>query len=218
MELLGKIFGDPSRVKLMRLFLWSEGTPFTLEQASHKSQVKLDQARKELTQLTSIGFLTKKTFFEKVPVATKKTKKPTKAKDHKEEKPQFKKVSRTGWVLNLKFELIEPLRNLLIETELVRGTEILRKLREAGKIELLLLSGVFVRDENRKLDILVVGNNLNTQALEKQILVLESEVGRELSYSHFTVDEFNYRQGMYDKLLRDVLENHHTTLVNNILR
>ena len=139
-------------------------------------------------------------------------------KKTKTEKQEFKKVEKTGWVLNTKFELVEPLRNLLIETELVRGNEIVQKIRNAGKIELLVLSGVFVRDENRKVDVLVVGKNLDAKILEKQIAIIESEVGKELSYSYFTVEEFNYRLGMYDKLLRDVFENQHTTLVNTILR
>ena len=215
MDLLGKIFNNASRVKIMRLFLWAEGVPLDMEHISKSSQVKSQVLRRELSQLASIGFIEKKKFVAKVlsiPRATKK------AKKTKTEKQEFKKVEKTGWVLNTKFELVEPLRNLLIETELVRGNEIVQKIRNAGKIELLVLSGVFVRDENRKVDVLVVGKNLDAKILEKQIAIIESEVGKELSYSYFTVEEFNYRLGMYDKLLRDVFENQHTTLVNTILR
>jgi hypothetical protein len=81
----------------------------------------------------------------------------------------------------------------------------------------LLLSGIFTRDENRELDMLVVGNKLDQAVLGRQIAILESEIGRELAYAHFDVDEFNYRMGMYDKLLRDVLENDHEVLVNKII-
>ncbi len=225
MEHLGKIFGDPNRVKVMRLFLWNEGTPFTLADVTKRALVSGERTRRELSQLTTIGFLFKKKFTEKVLVKNlKKKAKTNKAKLTTNKKPTkstivnpvYKRVQRTGWVLNPKFELVEPLRSLLIDTELVRESEIIRRLRESGKIELLILSGIFVRDENRKVDVLAVGDGIDGKLFEKQIAIIESEVGRELSYSLFEVAEFNYRLGMYDKLLRDVLENHHTTLVDKL--
>jgi hypothetical protein len=207
MDLLGKIFGNPARVKIMRLFLFHDVTPFTIEEIARRSHVRKDAARKELNLLTKVKMLSKKSFTEKVP--TKPTKK----------KPEggFRRVKRKGWVLNPKFDLIVPLKNLLIDTELIHSNDLTKRLRQAGTIKLLVLSGLFTRDEHRKLDLLIVGDKVKDAALSKQISIIESEIGRELRYSYFEVDEFTYRMGMYDKLLRDVLENDHTTLINKIL-
>lgn len=207
MELLGKIFNNANRVKIMRLFLFSDGAPLTIDLVSDRSQVRKDSTRKELNSLTKIGLLLKKEFTEKV--ATKPTK--------KQPEGGFKKVKQKGWMLNPKFILIEPLKSLLIDTELINSKEIVRRIRKAGNISMLVLSGLFVRDEGRKIDMLVVGDKVDEKILSRQISVIESEIGKELSYAFFSTEEFQYRMGMYDKLLRDVLENTHTTLVNKIL-
>ena len=206
MELLGKIFGNPQRVKIMRLFLFNEGIPFTLEDVTRRSQSKRELVKKELKQLNSLGLIKAKSFSQKV--ATKPTKK----------KPEggYKRVSTKGWILDKKFVLIKPLRNLVIDTELINSKDIIRRIKQAGSIKLLVLSGLFVKDENRKLDLLVVGDKLKPGVLKKQITAIESEIGKELSYGHFTVEEYEYRMSMYDKLLRDILENEHTQLVNKL--
>lgn len=207
MELLGKIFGNQARVKVMRLFLFNTDTIYTLEDVSRRTRIRKDTARKEIRNFEKIGFLSKKKYTEKVEVKKKK----------KDAKPTYKKVQHTGWSLNKKFELITPLQNLVIETELINTKDLSKRLKKAGKIELLLLSGIFVRDDNRKLDLLVVGDKLNAATLSTQIAVIESEIGRELAYAHFDLEEFHYRMGMYDKLLRDILENDHTTLINKVI-
>lgn len=191
----------------MRLFLFNEAVPFTVDTVSERSHVRKDMTRKELTSLARIGLISKKDFTEKVPV------KPTK------KKPEggFKKVKRKGWILNPKFILIEPLKNLVIDTELINAKEIVRRVRNAGTINLLILSGLFVRDEGRKVDMLIVGDKIDEKVLARQISIIESEIGRELTYAFFSTEEFHYRLGMYDKLLRDVLENTHTTLINKVL-
>jgi len=199
MESLGKIFGSNHRVKIMRLFLFNESTAFDIDDITDRSKVKKTEARKEINALLKIGFLKKKQFSKKV----------TLKKRNKEGKIQYKKNMTKGWVLNKRFDLIEPLKKLLIDSELIKEKEINSRLRKAGTIQLLLLSGIFTRDDNRKLDLLIVGKKLKKDILEKEISVIESEIGRELRYAFFDASEFNYRVSMYDKLIRDVLENNH---------
>lgn len=206
MESLGKIFGSAHRVKIMRLFLFNETTAFDIDDVIARSRVKKDQARKEITMLLKIGFLKKKTFTKKV--LQKKTKKVTQA--------SYKSVKKQGWVLDNRFELVQQLKTLLINSELIHEKKIIQQLRKAGTIQLLLLSGLFVKDANRKLDILIVGKKLKRDVLIKEINIIESEIGRELRYAFFNEKEFKYRLGMYDKLIRDILENDHLKLVNNI--
>ena len=206
MESLGKIFSSAHRVKIMRLFLFHESEAFDIEEVVNRSMVKRPDARKELTMLTKIGFLKKKSFSKKVPnKATKKN-----------PNPGFKRVKKQGWVLNMKFDLVMPLRELLINSELVKEKDLIKKFKKVGKLTFLALSGLFVRDDNRKIDILIVGEKLKKDQLAKEVLTLESEIGRELSYAVFDTQEFNYRISMYDKLIRDVLENEHQLLLNKI--
>lgn len=207
MENLGKIFGSNDRVKIMRMFLFNEASSFDIDDVAERSMIKSAEARKELSLLLKIGFLKKKTFTKKI------AKKPTK----KNPKPGFKSVKKNGWVLNHKFSLVKPLHTLLTDSDLIDEKGLVSSFRKAGNIKLIALSGLFMRDFDRKLDLLIIGDKMKRNQLDKEIKKIESEVGRELSYALFSSDEFAYRMSMYDKLIRDVLENKHKTLVNKIL-
>lgn len=208
MESLGKIFGTKNRVKIMRLFLFNETTSFDIDDVSARSLVKKTDARKELTMLTKIGFLKRKVFVKKVKKRMLK----------KDTKQKYSSLKKNGWVLDKKFDLINPLQDLLINSELVREDSIVKGIKKTGKIKFLAVSGVFLRDENRNIDMLVVGDAVKRDVLDDFILKLESEIGRELHYAIFSSTEFDYRISMNDKLIRDVLENSHKKLINKLLR
>ncbi len=207
MESLGKLFGSQQRIKIMRLFLFNENEAFDANDVIKRSMVKRADVRKEINLLLKIGFLSKKSFSKKIP------KKPTK----KNPNIDFKTLKTKGWILNYNFDLIKPLRSLLINSELVKNKDITKRLKKSGTIKLLILSGLFIQDFDRNLDILVVGDKLKRDLLKREITKLESEIGRELSYAVFDSSEFDYRIKMYDKLVRDVIENNHMVLVDKIL-
>ncbi len=208
MENLGKIFGSNNRVKIMRLFLFNESTAFDIDDVTKRSMIKSPAARKEIALLLKIGFIKKKTF----------TKKIAKKASKRNPNPGFKSIKKNGWILNHKFSLVNPLHVLLTDSELINEKGLVTRFRKTGNIKFIALSGLFVRDSERKLDILVVGDKVKRNILNKEIIKLESEIGRELSYALFDSKEFNYRISMYDKLIRDVLENDHKRLVNKILK
>jgi hypothetical protein len=206
MESLGKIFGSNHRVKIMRLFLFNETTAFDIDDIVNRSRVKKTEARKEINMLVKIGFLKKKSFSKKVPKKTK----------NKKEEVTYTKVKKQGWIINNNFKLVRPLRNLLLDSELIQEKGIIKQIRKSGTIKLLVLSGIFIKDANRKLDILIVGKKIKRDILEKEVSIIESEIGRELRYAFFSEKEFSYRLSMYDKLVRDIIENEHRELVNTL--
>lgn len=211
METLSKIFGSQIRVKIMRLFLFQQEEAFDIDDVVRRSKVKKDQARKELNLLVKAGFLKKKVFYKKIP-------KPQSKKAKKEGKAiEFKKLKKQGWIVNPKYELIKALRMLLIESELMKEKEISKKIRKTGSIKLLVLSGIFIHDDHRNIDLLIVGNNIKRDSLKNEIAHIESEIGKELSYAVFDEAEFMYRVSMYDKLIRDILENYHKKIHNTII-
>lgn len=206
MESLGKIFGSRNRVKMMRMFLFNPSLIFDFDEVVMRTRSKAPDIRTELNMLTSLGFLRKKKFVKKVSSL------PTK----KNPNPKIKKVQKTGWMLERKFEMAEPLRVLLLDSELVNEKDIAKGLKKAGTIKLLVLSGIFTRDVDRKLDVLIVGNSLKKDILEKEMAILESEIGRELRYAVFSVEEYQYRITMYDKLIRDIMDNRYITIIDTL--
>ncbi|MCI5108613.1 MAG: DeoR family transcriptional regulator [Candidatus Pacebacteria bacterium] len=185
MDILERIFGSSSKVKIMRLFLFNEDEVFNLKQVSTRTKVQKDTARKDLNRLEKIGLIKRR--------SVKK---------------------RPAWILNTKFIYIKPLREFLVEMGPLKHSDVVGRLKNAGQVKLVILSGVFIHDPESRVDLLVVGDKLDKRSTEGAIRGMEAEIGKELKYALFDADEFEYRLGMYDKLLRDILDYPHQKVVN----
>jgi hypothetical protein len=89
-------------------------------------------------------------------------------------------------------------------------------LKKAGALRLVVLSGLFTGVIETKIDMLIVGDKLDDRRLQKSIHELEAELGRELRFASFTTEDFKYRVGVYDRLVRDVIDYQHTTILDKI--
>jgi hypothetical protein len=121
-----------------------------------------------------------------------------------------------GWILNDDFVYINALRTFLLTTRNLEHNRILQKLSSSGKLKLVILAGVFINDPESRVDIFVVGDKLSKGALANAIKNLESEIGKELNYAFFETDDFKYRIGVYDKLVRDILDFPHKVLLDKL--
>ena len=63
---------------------------------------------------------------------------------------------------------------------------------------------------------LIVGNSVSKPSLTSAIKSIEAEIGRELMYVYFEKEDFEYRLGMNDRLIRDVLDYPHQLLLDKI--
>lgn len=122
-----------------------------------------------------------------------------------------------GWTLNDDFLYLDALQSFLIHVSPLQDNAIVRKLNRVGKIRLLIIAGVFIQDKDSRVDLLLVGDNLRRGSIDTIIKEMEAELGRDLTYSVFETKDFQYRMGMYDKLIRDILDYPHKKLVNKIL-
>jgi hypothetical protein len=207
MELLGKIFGSPQRVKIMRLFLFNMDQGFDLEDVSKRSKVSRPYARKELHMLERISFLKKRTFVKEI------------VRIRKGRDPLITKKKTNGWIIDAQFSLLRELRALLIGSELLNVRELPERFSKAGRMKLFVVSGIFINEHERSvLDILIVGDKLKKHIIDSNINALEAEIGKELRYAVFDTEEFLYRLKMYDKLIRDVFDYPHTTVIKKIDR
>ncbi len=198
LDILGKLLGGVARVKIMRLFLLNPTQGFEASDVADRSRIGITVARRMTTQLSAMDFVRKKTFTKEVTLKrTGKTKK--------------KRV--VGWFLNTEFPYINELRQLLVEGDFFKQEDLVRRFRPAGRIHMLVVSGIFMQNAGNRLDILIVGDNIRRQVVQKAIQVLESELGRELSYAIFDTNDFKYRVSMYDKLIRDVFDYPHERLI-----
>ena len=178
---------------------------FDIDDIVERSRVKTASAKLEIKLLEDIGFLKKKTFTKDVIKPARKSAAKTRRRIT-EKDPEIVKKKCKGWVIDPKFPYIRPLQALLIETETLEREDLASKFKNVGKIKLLLAAGVFIQDEESRIDLLIVGDNLKKRTIEDIVSRLEAEMGTELDYAIFETEEFKYRVDMYDKLVCDILE------------
>lgn len=198
MEILSKLFGSTNRVKILRLFLFNASTPFDIPEVASRSNVDRTIARSEINMLLAIGFLIPKDFVRET----------SNARGTKEQQI-------SGVVLNKSFTYVVPLHKMLVEWPLIEEEDILQRFKNAGKLKMVVISGIFIKEDDNPIDLLIVGDNLKKNFIENAISKLESDIGKELKYAIFENDEFDYRFKMYDKLLRDIFDNKHKVILNS---
>lgn len=203
MDILETIFGSSAKVKLLKLFLLNPDQVFDLEQAALRTQVPLSAARKEISDLRKIGFLRERSHFKEV----------SKQKDRTIVQVK-KRVD--GFGLDPKFPYLEALEAFLSNVNPFKHKEIIEKISRAGKIQLLVISGVFIKYEDARVDLLVVGDNIRMHSLENIIKTIESEIGKEIRYTVFETTEFKYRYSLFDKLIMDILDYPHEKIINRL--
>ena len=187
MEPLAKIFGSPARLKILRLFMFNQNIGLSLADIATRAKLTPDTVRRELTDLLASGLLRKK-------------------------------GSRTTarYQVNPRFEHLTALDGFIRETTSVRPQDILVSLRRVGTLRLVVLSGLFTGMAEPQIDLLLAGDNFDERMLATAVHSLEAELGREIRYASFATDDFRYRRGVYDRLLRDVFDYPHRILLDKI--
>lgn len=182
----------------MRLFLLNPDGGFETADITNRCRISSSHSRRAITQLAGMDLIHKRALVKEV----------TNARTGKVTKKRLQ-----GWFLNPSFPYINELRQLLVEGEFFKHSDIAKRFKPAGRIQLLVVSGIFIQDSESRLDLLIVGDNLKKNVIQKTVSVLESELGKELSYAVFETSDFKYRVSMYDKLLRDVFDYPHEPLI-----
>lgn len=121
----------------------------------------------------------------------------------------------TRYELNDKFPYLGALKALILNTER-RGESIPERLRSAGALKLIILTGVFMGDVEGTFDLLIVGDRVRESVLREKIRSIEAELGRELKYALLSTPDFLYRLNMSDKLLRDILDYPHRIVFDRL--
>lgn len=213
MDILEKIFGSAAKVKLIRLFLFNPNHTFDVATIALRAKVSPQVVRNEMRILEETGLVKPKTVHKAVGGAVAKAAK--KAKKHGKKRP-IPKIKAKGWMLNDNFLYLGALKSFLINVSAFQPDDIIKKMGRVGKIKLLIVSGVFIQEKESRVDLLVVGDGIKKGALDVAIKTIEAELGREIVYSAFETVDFQYRLGMFDKLVRDILDFPHKKLVDKL--
>jgi hypothetical protein len=178
-----QLFGSKTRVKLLYLFYSNPNRSFYVREITRKIDEQINSVRRELGNLLTIGII---------------------KSDSNDNKLYYE--------VNQKYEHYDPLQAIFggkprtkLKTpkqESVAGTP--SDLQSVGNIDLALYTGQFTRDESSGIDLLIVGN-VNQNKLNKYIIELERQEGKEIRYTVFSVEDYRYREQIHDRFL-DILK------------
>ena len=202
MDILAKLFGSASRVKLMRLFLMNPEDVFEKVEMGKRSKISGSLLSKEVKLLEDIGLIKQRSMLKMRPKSS--------GKDGALEK---RKVN--GYGMDPTFPYLAALRALV--TEIALGKEdVAARFRNVGQMKLIIVAGIFLDEQNSRVDVLLVGDKMKKPLIEGALRRLEAELGKELTYGLMETSDFEYRFGIYDKFIRDVIDYPHLVVLNKL--
>lgn len=191
------LFGSQARVKLLRFFLFNPSKEFTFDEISRRAKLVRRTARTEMNALERAEVIKKKQFYVQKEGSKIKTR-------------------AQGYALNKDFPELPALQTFLFETAPINAKTVLAHLRKAGNLDCVVIAGIFMRDFEQRLDLLVAMKKVSPAKIENAIRSLEAELGVEIRFAAFESADLIYRVGMYDKLTRDVFDYPHQIIVDRI--
>ncbi len=203
MNVLENLFGLGTRVKLIKLFLMNPDSVFDAQEVSERLSISPVVAKKEIHDLQKTGFIRDKSHLKEF-------------KKQKDRTIVLSKKRVDGWILDKSFPYLEPLESFISNVNPFKNRETVDRILRTGKIHLLLISGVFIKYEDARVDLLVVGDDIKNHQIENVIKEIEAEIGREIKYVVFDTSEFKYRHSLFDKLVMDIIEFPHEKIINKL--
>ena len=170
--MLKRLFTSGARIKLLETFLLNPDGEFFIRELTRRLGEQINSIRRELGNLKSFGLL----------------------------RSRFKNRKKF-YTVNKHFILFNELRSIILKASSTLEN-LAKKIQEMGKIDLLIISGVFL-EKNSPTDLFIVGE-VNKQELE-DFLNREIETRRAIKMSILSREDFIYRLKINDKFVQDLV-------------
>lgn len=192
--MLEPIFGSEIRVKILNLLLLSPDKKYSLALLAKGLRLPSPTLRRELKNLEEIGLV--KTEL----VVIENIKKPS---------------NQIIFSANTSAFLYEELKALFAKAQILFSEKFVKDLKKICHLKFLALTGSFINYPQAQTDILLVGSIRRAPFL-KLITALERDLGREVNFTVFSEEEFNYRHNVMDIFLYNIIEGKMLILINDL--
>lgn len=183
--MIEQLFGSKTRVKLLYLFYGNPNRPFYVREITRKVDEQINSVRRELSNLLSIGIISSDT-----------------------------ENNKLYYEVNQKYEFYSPLATIFgnapstgESAEDTMGATLesasARYWAPAGNVELVVYTGVFTRELDVDIDILLVGQ-VNKTTAAKLVESLEKQEGKELRFAIMDTESATYRSQIKDRFWSDL--------------
>ena len=200
-DFLSALLDSPARARLLRAFVFDPDREFSIQDIAKRTALSAVSATREMKWLEKNAIVKR---LKQISIELKNA--------------GGKKISRPrrvdAWKFNAEYPQAQPLARFVHEISPMKHEIVLKELRRCGKISVVVLSGSFMGDPSRPADVIVAGEDINVARLDAATKRLETELGREIRYAHFTPAELRYRMTVQDRLIRDTFDYPHTILLD----
>ncbi|MCE7936498.1 transcriptional regulator [Candidatus Saccharibacteria bacterium CPR2] len=189
--MIDQLFGSKTRVKLLHLFMNNPNRSFYVREITRKIDEQINSVRRELSNMLSIGIISSDTAENKL-----------------------------YYEVNQNYPHYQALRSIFTNAPqeeigvVSEDSDMTKRVRALGSVDLAILTGGFSRDSTAGVDILIVGD-INKTKLNNFIGELEKEESREILYTTMGLNEFQYRRDVKDRFINNVLSAKKTILIDN---
>lgn len=182
--MLKRLFTSKVRVKLLTLFLLNPEKEFFIRQLTRKLDEQINSVRRELDNLKKIGLLTSKT-----------------------------RSRKKYYQINPSFIFLNELKSIIVKA-MNSNDDLIKMINKLGKVELLVLSGVFLNKEAES-DLLLVGD-ISKSELED---ILEEKLDQAIRFTLMNKEDFLYRLKCNDKFITSLVDDtENITAINKLTK
>jgi len=165
------------RVKMMKLFFTNTKEMYYVREITRKIKEEINSVRRELDRMLSAGILKSE-----------------------------QRGNRLYYFLNKKYPYFQEIHQMVVKSTGL-GKKLRRLRRKLGSLSFVMFSGRFVRGlvpRQGEIDMLVIGDIVLPE-LEQLVKKEEERINREINYTVFSDDEFEFRKTRRDPFVMDVL-------------
>ena len=192
--MIDALFGSKTRVKLLHLFLNNPGQPFYVREITRKIDEQINSVRRELSNMLEVGIITS---------------------DSSDNKLYYQ--------VNQRYDYYVPLRSIFADIDTEKNSVSVGQnddMRDYGLIiqsvpglNIVIFSGLLVKDSKSSVDILFVGN-ANSTNVKPVVNHIEKTEGRDINYTILPYEEFYYRLSVRDRFITEILNSKHVVVVD----
>jgi predicted transcriptional regulator len=185
--MLEHIFGSKVRVKLLKHFLnQGEDKDYYIRELARLLGEHLNSVRRELENLEDVGLILSQ-----------------------------EKDKKKYYGVNKEFILVPELKALLLKSNELGEQKLVQDLEKMGSMDMLVLAGSFVGQEESPVDIFMVGRIHKTK-LEKLMKTYQKDTNKDLKYTVMSKKEFQHRVELGDRFIFTLLNGRKIMVINKV--
>lgn len=192
--MIDNLFGSKTRYKLLQLFLNNPNRSFYVREITRKIGEQINSVRRELSNLLSIGIIISDSSNNRLYYEVNQ-----KFDKYKELVSLFSRGGGKKVATDKGKTKAEPVAPAKDDAKLPANRE-----KVLGNVSLVVLCGIFTRDQRAPADVLIVGN-VTPAGVKAYVEHLESTIDGEVRYLVLSDEEFAYRQRIKDRLTSTIL-------------